>query len=129
MDNFSFLQIIEKIPETRFKNMGSFPSDKVPQVTKYSFAIINSAPSNDRGVHWIMIARLEKTYYFADSLGQKSTTNSFLTKRYWQTVLSKLQKTDNLCGFYAIYSSFLLFKFYLRNLNNNHDVHVFEFYN
>ena len=62
MDNFLFLQIIEKIPETRFKKMGSYPSDKVPQLTKYSFAIINSAPSNDRGVNWIMIARLENTY-------------------------------------------------------------------
>ena len=61
MDNFSLLQIIERIPE------GSYPSDTVPQVLKYSFVIINSAPSNDRGEHWIMIARLDKIYYLADS--------------------------------------------------------------
>ena len=60
--------------------MGSYPSDKVPQLTKYSFAIINSAPSNDRGEHWIMIARLNKTYYFADSLGQKEQLVPFLQK-------------------------------------------------
>ena len=60
MDNFSLLQIIETIPELRFKYMGSYPSDTVPQLTKYSFAIINSAPSNDRGEHWIMIARMNK---------------------------------------------------------------------
>ena len=67
MDDFSLLQIIERTPELKFKYMGSYPSDKVPQLKKYSFAIVNSAPSNDRGEHWIMIARLDKTYYFADS--------------------------------------------------------------
>ena len=49
MDIFSLLQIAERIAELRFKYMGSYPSDKVPQLTKYSFAIVNSAPSNDRG--------------------------------------------------------------------------------
>ena len=43
LDNFSLLQIIETNPELRFKYMGSYPSDTVPQLTKYSFAIINSA--------------------------------------------------------------------------------------
>ena len=69
MDNFSLQHIIERISELKFKYMGSCSSDKVPQLTKYSFAIVNSAPSNERGEHWIMIARLDKTYYFADSLG------------------------------------------------------------
>ena len=129
MDNFLLLQIIEKIPELRFKYMGSYPSDKVAQLTKYSFAIVNSAPIKDRGEHWIMIARLEKTYYFADSLSRKRTAYSSLTKIYRRMVPRKLQKTDNLCGFYAIYSAFLLFKFYQRNLNNIHDVHVLNEYN
>ena len=56
--------------------MRSYPSDNVPRLTKYSFAIVNSAPSNDRGEHWIMIARLDKTYFFADSLGRKRTIYS-----------------------------------------------------
>ena len=43
LDNFSLLQTIERNPELRFKYMGSYPSDTVPQLTKYSFAIINSA--------------------------------------------------------------------------------------
>ena len=68
-----------------------------------------------------MIARLEKTYYVADSLGQKRTAYSFITKKYRRMVPRKLQKTDNLCEFYAIYSAFLLFKFYQTNLNNIHD--------
>ena len=110
MDNISLLQIIERIPELRFKYMGSYPSDTVPQLTKYSFAIINSAPSNDRGEHWIMIARMNKSYYFADSLGRKRSTYPFLTKKFRRMVPRKLQKTDNLCGFYAIFSAFLLFE-------------------
>ena len=127
MDNFSLLQINERMPELRLKYMGSYPSDKVPQLTKYSIAIVNSTPSNDRGEHWIMIARLDKTYYFADSLGQKKRFYSFLTKKYQRIVPQKLQKTDNLCGFYAISLAFLLFKFYQTNLNNNQDELVLNF--
>ena len=78
MDNFLLLQIIERIPELRFKYMGSYLSDEVPQLTKYSFAIVNSAPRNDRGEHWIMIARLDKTYYSANSLGRKRAFFSFV---------------------------------------------------
>ena len=127
MDNISLLQIFERIPELRFKYLGSYPSDAVPQLTKYAFAIINSAPSNYRGEHWIMIARMNKSYYFADSLGRKRSTYPFLTKKFRRMVPRKLQKTDNLCGFYAIYSAFLLFKFFRKNLNNVHDVYVLNF--
>ena len=74
-----------------------------------------------------MIARLEKTYYVADSLGKKTTAYSFLTKKYRRMVPRKLQKTGNLCEFNAIYSAFLLFKFYQTNLNNIHDVHFLNF--
>ena len=88
--------------------MGSYPSDKVPQLTKYSFAIVNSAPSIDWGKHWIMIARLDEIYYFADSLGQKRTAYSFLTKNYRRMVPRKLQKTDNLCGFLQFIQHFFL---------------------
>ena len=114
MDNFSLLQIIERIPELRFKYMGSYPSDKVPQLTKYTFAIVNSAPSNDRGEHWIMIMRLDETYYFADSLGRKRTAYSFLSKKYRRMVPRKLQKTDILYIFFVIYFFSLKFDFFRR---------------
>ena len=99
MQRFSLLQLIERILELSFKYMGSFPSHKVPQLTKYYIAIINSAPSNDSGEDWIMIARLSKTFYFDNSLGRKRTTYSVLIKNYWRMIPRKLQKTDNLCGF------------------------------
>ena len=92
MDNFSLLQPIEKIPELRFKYMVFYTSDKLPQLTNNSFAVVNSAPSNDRGEHWIMIARLDNTYYFADSMGRKRTAYSFPTKIYRRMVPRKLQK-------------------------------------
>ena len=69
----------------------------------------------------MMIARLNKTYYLADSLDKK-TFYSFVTKTYWRMVPRKLQKTENLCGFYVIDSAFLLFKFHQRHLKNIHDV-------
>ena len=92
MDIFSFLQIFERIPELRFKYMGSYHSDTVPQLTKYSFAIINSAPINDIGEHWIMIARLDKSYYFADSFGRKRSTYPFLTEKVSTNGSSKATK-------------------------------------
>ena len=57
--------------------MGSYLSDTVPHLTKHSFAIFTSVPSNDRGEDWITIARLDKNYYFADSLGKKRSTYLF----------------------------------------------------
>ena len=72
MDSFSLVQVIEKNPELKFKYMGSYPSDKVSQLTKYSVATINTAPINNSGEHWITKARIEKkNLYFADSSGRK----------------------------------------------------------
>ena len=85
--------------------MGSHPSDKVPQLTKHYFAIINSAPSNDRGEHWTLTARVDKIYYFADSMGRKITTYSFLTKKKLANGSQNAPKKYNFCGFYAIYST------------------------
>ena len=108
--------------------MGTYPSDKVPELTKYSFTVINSAPSNDRRENWILIARLDKSYYFADSLARERSTYPFLTKKYRRMLLRKLQKTDNLCEFYSSYSIFLLFKLFQKNLNHVHDVQILNFF-
>ena len=39
-----------------------------------------------------MIARLDNSYYFADSMGRKRSTYPFLTKTYQRMVPRKLQK-------------------------------------
>ena len=58
MDNFSVVQVIEIIPELRLKYMGFYPSDKVPQLTKYYCVVLNSAPSKNREEHCFMIPRI-----------------------------------------------------------------------
>ena len=81
MDKSSFLKVIEIVVALRFKCMGSYPADKIPQLTKHFFAI-QFSPSNDRGENWIMVARIDKNCYSADSLGRRRSTYSFLTKKY-----------------------------------------------
>ena len=76
--------------------MGSYPSDKVPQLTKYWFAIVNSASSKDIGEHWIMIARLDKPTTLLILWVEKKTAYSFQTKTYRRMVFRKLQKTDKM---------------------------------
>ena len=82
--------------------MGAYASDAVPQLTNYSFAIIISAPSNDRGEHWNMVPRLEKTTTVLILWEERDQLTPFLIKNFRHKVLRKLQKTDKLCGFYAI---------------------------
>ena len=68
MDNNSLRQIIERIPELKYRDIGSFPEDCIPRLPTFSFAIIKPSPRREAGEHWIMIARLNRTYYYADSL-------------------------------------------------------------
>ena len=81
MDNTSLIQIIERIPEPKYRYIGSFPADCVPRLPTFSFAIINTSPSSEGGEHWIMIARLNRTYYYADSLARPITKYKFLNKK------------------------------------------------
>ena len=127
MDNTSLRDIIERIPELKFRYIGSFPADFVPNLPKFTFAIINTSPSSEAGEHWIMIGRLNRNYYYADSLAQSITHYKFLNKKYQKMIHRPLQKMENLCGFYTIYAAFHLFKFLQTNLNNVHDVHVLNF--
>ena len=68
-------------------NQSDSHSDKLPQ----PFAIINSAPSKDRGENWIITVQLDEIYYFDVSSSLKRTAYSLL-KNYWRMVPRKLQK-------------------------------------
>ena len=127
MDNTSLRQIIGRIPELKYRYIGSYPADCVPRLPTFSFAIINTSPSSEAGEHWIMIARLNRTYYYADSLARPITNYKFLNKNYQKMIQQPVKKTDNLCGFYTIFAAFQLFKFFQTKLNNVHDVHVLNF--
>ena len=80
MDNTTLRQIFERIPELKYRYIGSFPADCVPRLPTFSFAIINTSPSSEAGEHWIMIARLNRSYYYADSLARPITKYNFLKK-------------------------------------------------
>ena len=82
MGNQSVQQITERIPELKFKYFGSFPADFIPNLPKLSFAIIKTASSEKVGEPWILIARLNRNYYYADSLARSITHYKFLGKKY-----------------------------------------------
>ena len=63
-------------------------------------------------------------FYYADSLGEKY---KFLDKKYRPMISSKLQKIENLCGFYTIYAAYELFKFNITHINYFNDVLVRNF--
>ena len=76
------------------------------------------------GEHWVMIAKFKQQLYFADSLGGSC---NFLKQDYQKMVPVKLQSHPSVCGFYAIYSAFHLFKFQQEQLTGVHDVNVLSF--
>ena len=112
MDNTSLRQIIERFPDLKYRYIGSFPADCVPRLPTFSSAIINTSPSSEAGEPWVMIARLNRTYYYADSLARPITKYKFLSKKYQKMIQQPYQKTDNLCGFYKIFAAFQLFIFF-----------------
>ena len=67
MDNTSLKQIVNRVPLLKYRYMGSFPSDFVPNLLNDTFAIISTQASNTPGEHWIMIAKFHHELYFADS--------------------------------------------------------------
>ena len=75
-----------------------------------------------QGEHWIMIAKPRHNLYFADSFGR----SSFLKQQYKQ-MMPKPQLHPSVCGFYAIYAAFHLFKFRQEEITGVHDVNVLSF--
>ena len=126
MDNFTLQQIINRIPLLKFRYLGSFPSDYVPNLDNDTFAIINTQPSNMQGEQWIMIANFRYELCFADSLGCKKY--SFLNNQHYKQMMpAPLQSHPSVCGFYTIYAAFHLFKFRQEEFTGVHDVNVLSF--
>ena len=115
MDNHSRQPFIERIPDLKFKYIRSFPADFIPNLPKFSFAIINTAPSKEVGKHWILMARLNRNYYYAVSLARSITHYKFFGKKYQKIKHQPLQRMQNLGGFYAFFAALQLFKFFQTN--------------
>ena len=127
MDNTSLKQTVNRIPLLKYRYIGSFPSDFVPNLPNDTFAIINTQPSNTPGEHWIMIAKFHHELYFADSLDLSIKNYPFLKQNYSQMVPTRLQDQPSVCGFYTIYAAFQLFKFQQEEITGVHDVNVLSF--
>ena len=123
MDIFALQQIPNRMLLLKFRYLGSFPSDNVPNLDNDTFAIINTQPSNMQGEHWIMIAKFRHELYFADSLGCKGY--SFLNNQHYKQMMpAPLQSHPSECGFYTLYAVFNLFKFRQEEITAVHDVNV-----
>ena len=125
MDNVSLQQIINRIPQLKYRYRGSFPSEYVPTLDNDNFAVINTQPSNMQGEHWIVIANFCQKLYFADSLGRKK--HSFFKQQYEQMMPQPLQSHPSVCGFYTIYAAFHLFKLRQEEFTGVHRVNVLSF--
>ena len=124
MDNNSLKQLVNRIPLLVYRYMGSFPSDFVSNLSKDTFAIINTQPSNTPGEHWIMIAKFHHELYFADPLGLSINNYPFIKQKYSQMVRTRLQDHPSVCGFYTLYAAFHFFKFQQEEIAGVHDVNV-----
>ena len=130
MDAQALEQIINRIPQLKFKYHGTFPADHVPkQLPMNSFMIVNTDKSNGKGEHWIMIARVATQYYFADSFGRRlSDYKTIKFSRKCTRLLTKtVQQNNNLCGFFAIYFAWKLFSSNYKDFDNVHDYIVMDF--
>ena len=126
MDNFDLQQNIYRILLLKFRYLGLSPSDYVPTLDNYTFAIINTQPSSMQGEHWIMFANFRHELYFADSLGCKRY--SFLNNQHHKQLMpAPLQSHPNVCGFCTIYAAFHLFNFRREEITGVHDVNVLSF--
>lgn len=77
------------------------------------------------GEHWIMIANFHDRLYVADSLG--SWKYPFLKQEHKMMMPVRLQSHPSVCGFYAIYAAFQLFKFSQEEITGTRDVDVLSF--
>ena len=127
MDNTSLKKIVNRIPLPKYRYLGSFPSDFVPNLPNDTFAIISTQPSNTPREHWIMIAESHHELYFANSFGLSINSYLFLKQKYSQMVRTRLQDHPSVCGFYTICATFHLFKFQQKERKGLYDVNVLSF--
>ena len=127
LDDTSIKQIVNRIRLIKYRYMGSFRSDFVPNLPKDTFAIIITQPSYTAGQHWIMIVKFLHELYFPDSLGLSINNYPFLNQNYSQMVRTRLQDHPSVFGFYTIYATFHLFKFQQEEMTGVHDVIALSF--
>ena len=127
MDKTSLEQNVNHITSLKHRYIGSIPSDFVPNLPNDTFAIINTQPIKTPAETWIVIAKFHHELFFADSFGLSINNYPFLKQNYSQMVRTRLQDHPSVCGFYIIFTAFLLFKLQQEEITNVHDVNVLSF--
>ena len=117
MDNSSLQAFISKIPELKYKYLGSFSAQNsipVDGMKPNTFQIVNT--SNSIGEHWVVIVKggaSGNMLYFGDSMGKRVEQYKNLQKFHkrisHQVVKRRVQVMPDLCGFYTIYIAFKIF--------------------
>ena len=75
MDNTKIEKIVALIPVLKYKFMGCYPSNLLPNnIPENSFYIVNTDVSNGSGIHWNLLARKNSHYYYGSLLEETSIT-------------------------------------------------------
>ena len=129
MDHIALKQIIDRIPELKYKFVGTFPADFIPKLSKNTFCIINTDNSSQPGEHWIMVANFDGTVYYGDSMGKPIHHYPNFTRftKMKKPVSYRMQDSPQLCGFYCVFFAWALFKLCQKHVNYTQDVHVLRF--
>ena len=126
LDKSALQQMINRIPQLKFRYLCSFPSDYVPTLYNDTFAFIKTQLSTMQGGHWDMIANFRHELYFAHSLGSKGYS-CLNNQRYKQMMPALLQSHPSICGFFTIYAAFHIFQFRWEKITGVHHVIVVSF--
>ena len=103
--------MVQKIPELKYKFLGVYPADMIPNLTNNSFIIINTAKASDIGEHWVMLANRNEKIFFGDSMGQSLEAYQHIRIPYslvYRLIHKRLQDQP-LCGLYAIFFAWSVF--------------------
>lgn len=119
MDNSAIYRMVSKIPELRFKFLGVYSPMAAPTLKSMpnnTFFICNT--SDGIGDHWVTFIKLydSRVVFFGDSLGRNADAyHDIRTRIDKRGILVKtlvnyqVQKTNSLCGPYAVYIAYLVF--------------------
>ena len=117
MDNYQLLKVISVFGHLKYRYLGSFPSDLVPErIPNGMFCIVNIDRSDQGGTHWILFANKDGRVFFGDSMGKalndypnihfdSSTARSIIPL---VSVGQQLQY-GSYCGLYCIYFAHVLY--------------------
>ncbi len=119
MDNIQILELISRCAVLKYIFNGVWSADNFPKLKKGHFQIVNSSQKNQKGTHWLLVARLKcGTVIFWDSLGNPierygeiylRCLSLYLLDQIEQIHLPLQSPSSNMCAIYCIYMAHILY--------------------